>query len=153
MWEDLGTPCTLPRCFTYPTGGHIIAISTSEFTQEKIRFLYGSAVLNGLGAALLWTSQVDCMKERKYCQERKKERKKKESKKERTYKYRAAGKLSLHQLGATYGRAQRRPLLGSLSDEYDGQIFRWQEIVGSLSDEWSPWLHLCPSPVPQGGGH
>ena len=33
-----------------------------------------------------------------------------------------AGKISLHKLGATYGWPQRWPVLGSLSDEYDGEL-------------------------------
>ena len=40
------------------------ALSIS-INEEIIRFLYGSAVLNGLGAAMLWTSQVGRKKERK----------------------------------------------------------------------------------------
>ena len=64
-----------------------------------------------------------------------------------------AGKISLNKLRATYRGAQRWPVLGSLSDEYDGKISKWHEIVCYLSDEWSPWLHLCSPPLPQGGGH
>ena len=62
----LATPFILPRCSTFLTGKDALyLVSLQMWTnvilspyQSPTRLLYGSAILNGMGAALLWTSQV-----------------------------------------------------------------------------------------------
>ena len=63
----LATPFILPRCSTFLTGKDAVCLliwclSKCELIlrpyQSPTRLLYGSAILNGMGAALLWTSQV-----------------------------------------------------------------------------------------------
>ena len=106
----LATPFILPRCSTFLTGKDAVCLliwclSKCELIlrpyQSPTRLLYGSAILNGMGAALLWTSQVQNLTSQ-------------------TSKntFTLTGKISCHQLRAAHCRAQRWYLLDSLPDEW-----------------------------------
>ena len=108
-----------------------------SWRHSPTRLLYGSAILNGMGAALLWTSQVqtNITDVQKYFHSHR------ESFRCKIWYHicpkipwlSLTGKVSCHQLRAAHCRPQR-----------------WY-FLDSLPDEWSPGVDLCFSAFSQCG--